>query len=443
MSNGWIGRWIAPAAVAAAVIATAGGCTQWQSVRTPWTVFSAGGGAPVGSSDWWARHKSRAEFVPGSGYRVAGVDGYFDENGRPIDAPVAPVLTEEKESILGELQPKAAYDRILTAVGRGPNESEARALLAEGRGLYEAKEYAAAAERLETAAARWPGSEVAEEALFLRAESLFFSDEYPDANDAYLNLLKSHPNTKFLDTTVARQASIARYWQQKHEHDPSWPITPNLLDATRPRFDTLGHAIRTYENIRMNDPTGPLADDSLMAAANAHFYRGRYEEADYHYELLRREYPNSEHQYEAHLLGLQCKLRMYQGPDYDATPLQEAERIIRQLRAQFASELTAEELRRVAEIEARVNQNWAQRDWTMAQFYEGRREYGSARYYYAQIVNAYPESELAEASRTRLAAIQGEPAVPPERLGWLMQYLPESREEARLAIPPREAPTRR
>lgn len=79
----------------------------------------------------------------------------------------------------------------------------------------------------------------------------------------------------------------------------------------------------------------------------------------------------------------------------------------------------------------------------MAQFYEGRSQYGAARYYYAQIVDAYPRTELAERSRTRLAAIQDERAVPPEKLAWLMQYLPESREEARLAVPPQQTPVRR
>jgi outer membrane protein assembly factor BamD (BamD/ComL family) len=356
---------------------------------------------------------------------------------------MAPVLTEQKESMLGDFQPSAAYERVLAAVGQGPDEKEAQRLFAEGRDFYEKKQYSDAEERLETAAKRWPGSELAQDALFLRAESLFFSDEYPEANDAYLELIKEHPNTKYLDTTISRQASIARYWQQKHLQNPDWPITPNLLDETRPYFDTLGHAIRTYENIRMNDPTGPLADDALMASANAYFFRGRFDDADYHYELLRREYPKSEHQYEAHLLGLQCKLRMYQGAEYDATTLEEAERLAKQLRVQFASELKPEERQRIEEIEARIHQNWAHRDWQMAQFYEGRSQYGSARYYYNQIIEAYPESEMAARSRTRLAAIGEEPAVPAEKLEWLMKHLPESREQARLAVPPQQAPVLR
>jgi outer membrane protein assembly factor BamD (BamD/ComL family) len=331
----------------------------------------------------------------------------------------------------------------MAAVGQGPDESETRRLLTEGRDLYDKKQYAAAAERLKSAAARAPGSEMEQDALFYRAESLFFTDQYPEANDAYLELLKAHPNTKYLDTTISRQASIARYWHQKHQHDPEWPITPNLLDDTRPYFDTLGHAIRTYDNIRLNDPTGPLADDALMATANAYFFRGRYDDADYHYELLRREYPKSDHQFEAHLLGLQCKLRMYQGPEYDDTPMKEAERLIKQLRIQFAAELSPEERERVDEVEARIHQNWAQRDWQMAQFFEGRDQYGAARYYYEQIVQAYPQSDMAAKSRTRMAAIQDHPAVAPEKLAWLVQHLPESKEQAMLAIPPQQNPVRR
>ena len=112
--------------------------------------------------------------------------------------------------------------------------------------------------------------------------------------------------------------------------------------------------MKTYENIRLNDPTGPLADDAIMATANSYFRRGRYNDADYQYDLLRKEYPRSDHQFNAHMLGLQCKLRKYQGPDYDGTPLEEAEQLVKQQRTQFAGELDATSSRRLAEIDAQV-----------------------------------------------------------------------------------------
>ena len=77
-----------------------------------------------------------------------------------------------------------------------------------------------------------------------------------------------------------------------------------------------------------------------MATANIYFDRGRFDDADYHYTLLRREYPRSELQFEAHLLGLQAKLRKYQGEDYDGTPLEEAKTLVKQLRSQFAGRLS-------------------------------------------------------------------------------------------------------
>ena len=55
--------------------------------------------------------------------------------------------------------------------------------------------------------------------------------------------------------------------------------------------------------MRMYDPTGPLADDSLMATAIAYFRRGQFENAALDFDQLRKEYPNSEHQKAAHISG--------------------------------------------------------------------------------------------------------------------------------------------
>ena len=99
--------------------------------------------------------------------------------------------------------------------------------------------------------------------------------------------MKEYTNTRYLDTVIDREWEIARYWEECDEHNPDWPLTPNAYDKTRPWFDTIGHAIKTYENIRLNDPTGPRADDAIMATANIYFARGRFEDADYHYTLLR------------------------------------------------------------------------------------------------------------------------------------------------------------
>ena len=95
----------------------------------------------------------------------------------------------------------------------------------------------------------------------------------------------------------------------------------NFKDKTMPFWDSTGNTVAVYESIRMDDPTGPLADDATMATANTLFLKGRYEDAGYHYDLMRTEFPQSEFQAQAHLLGMQSKLQSYQGPQYDDKPL--------------------------------------------------------------------------------------------------------------------------
>jgi TolA-binding protein len=322
---------------------------------------------------------------------------------------------------------------LTTAVGLGPNEEFARAAYAEGERLFIAKDYSAAADRFEEAVERGPHSAIEQDAMFMLAESYFFDDRYIKARDAYDALVKEHPNTRYLDTVIDREWSIAQYWENYEEYSPDWLMTPNGYDKTRPWLDTVGHAIKTYDNIRLNDPTGPRADDAIMATANIYFQRGRYDDADYHYSLLRTEYPRSEMQFEAHLLGLQAKLRKYQGADYDGAPLEEAKTLVKQLRSQFAGRLSNEEKERLRTVEGQLNLEIATRDYNMAEHYDGTKYYGAARYYYAEVIKKYPETDLAKQARDRMAEIGGEPEKPPKRLAWFVDLFPESSERTRVA----------
>ncbi|MBN2477481.1 MAG: outer membrane protein assembly factor BamD [Pirellulales bacterium] len=322
-----------------------------------------------------------------------------------------------------DLAPENIAAGVKKAAGYGPNEALARAKLDEGKRLFEQKQYAEAVKRFETAASRWPDSVLEEDALFLLGESHFFADRYPKAQDTYENLLKKYANSRHLDTVGKRLFAIGQYWEQRHEAEPHWPITPNLTDKERPLFDTFGNALKAYETLRLNDPTGPLADDSIMATANAYFRKGRFEDAAFHYDILRKEYPKSEHQAKAHLLGLRSKLKVYQGAAYDKTPLREADQIAEQAMAQFRRELGPEQAR-LAATRNEVQEEMAQRDGLMGQFYEKKKQFGAARFYYQSILDEYPTTQQAERARARLDAIRDEPDNPPKRFGWLTDLFP-------------------
>ena len=406
-------------------------CAAWSWNPTTWQWPTlTGESAPPGSPNWWKKNKAKAEFVPDEGYRVEGVPGFYDQEGRPIKTQVAKVVRQEKESngLLKDLKISRSVADLKTRVGLGPDQQLAEQSYAAGEDLFQRENYADAAKHFKQTVARWPGSHLEQDARFFLGECKFFTDDYPAANAAYEALLKDYPNSPHLDKVVKRQFEIARYWEQHHMHSPHWPVTPNLIDGTRPLFDTAGRAIKVYEGIRLNDPTGPLADDAIMATANSYFLRGRYNDADYQYGLIRSEYPRSEHQYEAHILGLQCKLRKYQGPDYDGTPLDEAKKLAKQLQVQFAGELSEEERKRLAVIRGTLNRNLAERDLKVAKYYDDTKYYRSAKFYYARVARDFPNTPLADQARKRYQELGGEPDKPATKLKWLVDVFPENAE---------------
>ena len=163
-----------------------------------------------------------------------------------------------------------------------------------------------------------------------------------------------------------------------------------------------------------------------MATANNHFRRQEWEEAAYHYDLLRKDYAKSQFQKDAHVLGLQSKLQIYQGPLYAHEPLDDAKEIADQTITQFRGRLGDEE-NHVAETRAHIVEQKAEREWAMGQFFERKKYYGAARQYYKVVIENYPQTRLAEQARIRLQQIQNEPDSPPNRFPWLTRLFERER----------------
>ena len=318
-------------------------------------------------------------------------------------------------------------------VGRGPNETVARKTLAEADGLYREGKYKEAIAKYKVTVDRWPDSVIEEDALWQLAESYFFTDQYPKAEDQYDELVKKYANTKYLDRIAQRQFVIAQYWIALDQKSHLPVIVPNFFDRSRPIFDTQGRALKTYDHVRINDPRGSLADDSIMAQANAHFLDRQWLDADYFYGLLRSEYPDSDFLLQAHLLGLQSKLRAYQGPGYEGGSLDEAELLADQVLVQFPDQLGREEEDRVQQTRGEIAAQQAQRHWNRAEFYAKGKHYSSARIYYALIARDYPKTQLAQQAREQYLVIKDKADVSDDPIPMLTRVLnPDSLKEAEL-----------
>lgn len=324
--------------------------------------------------------------------------------------------------------------RVATQIkGPPPDQVAAKALFERAENQFRAASksdgearlvaFEEAAEIYERSAQRGEGFPIAEDALLMTAESQFFADNYARAAESLGALVKTFPNTQYMDRVDQRRFAIAQYWLQ-HPTDATQRLVPNFTDDRRPATDTLGHALKLCDRIRFDDPAGKLSDDATMAAALSHFERGKYEQADELFRDIRENFPSSEHQFQSHLLGLKSKMMSYGGPDYAGGSLDEAEKIVRQVVTQFPGEAKEHyEALDAAQKEIRLKK--AQREYVVAQYYDRREEYRAARMHYENVCRDYADTNLAVEAESRLAQLEGRPDVPPPTLQWLADMFPD------------------
>ena len=311
-------------------------------------------------------------------------------------------------------------------VGKAPDEAIAKSFYNEGDELFRAGKYNEAAAKFEDAAERWPESVLEEDALYMQGESLFFADRYYASRNVFDDLMKRYSNSRHLDRITAREFMIGRFWEEKGREHATFAL--NLTDKTRPWMDTKGSGVKVYEGIRLNDPTGPLADDALMAQATSYFMDNRFEDAAYHYEVLRKDYVQSEHLKQAHLLGLQAEMNSYQGPQYDVTPLKKAETLAEQTLRNYGGSLPAERPRLVQAKEL-VRAQMAEREYDLGEYYR-RLDYNrAARTHYANVIRQFPDTKFAELAQQKINETENLLPEPPDYFPWLTKSLGRERQD--------------
>jgi len=341
------------------------------------------------------------------GRTLARSGGEFSEESEDLETP--PWWSTEAYSN------KHIKRRWYKMIGQGPDDTVARGFFDEGEALFREKRYHEAEKQYKLAARRAPDTAIEEDAMFKMAECQFFTDRYSKALDTYGELLKTYDNSRHLDIISRRRFAVGDYWEKLYTTKNLWPLAPNVVDKKRPMFDTGGHALKAFQSIMESDSTGPLADDAVMQMANGYFKRERYNDSSDYYKMLRENYPKSDHQYTAYLLGLQSETRRYQGPHYDSKPLDNAEKLVDQLLTQFPGQIENEKPR-LMETRQMLRGQRALRELELARYYDRLKYYGAAKRHYTEVAKQWPQTPLAEQANERMAQLAEEPDNPPSML---------------------------
>ena len=318
--------------------------------------------------------------------------------------------TAEAEEMYKDAQ--ALYANAIAEMERNPN----------GKGHQE--KFAVASRRFRSVASKAPESALEEEALFYEGEAAFHANRYVEANRAYEKLIALYSGTKFLDKAERNRFAIAQYWLQLA--DQGFGI--KLGDPSRPTSAMGTEARRIFHRIRIDDPTGKLADDATMALGMAYFNAGKFYEAADTYADLRQNYPGSQHQFLAHLYELKSCLKSYRGGSYDSQPLDRADNLLKTIVTQFPEQ--ANEEKDFLAIEAtRIRNLLAQRDLTMADYFADRGENRAAKIYYEEVAENFTDTQVAKSASEQLQLLRDKPAIPEQRGKWLVNMFPDPNNE--------------
>jgi outer membrane protein assembly factor BamD (BamD/ComL family) len=268
---------------------------------------------------------------------------------------------------------------------------------------------------------------IREEAVFYLAESQFQQNSLADATSNYQMLVKDYPSTRYMDESTHRLFEISKQWLgvegfattdeirqinveegagdaplSSQNADSRFSALPNFTDRSRPVFDKGGHALKALKTIWLNDPSGPLADDSLMLAATYHLRSENYREADRLFTILREQFPKSPHLQNAFVLGSHVKLMSYQGAAYDEQLLADSKQLKEQSLRLFPDLPEGDRVRTELKM---IHEAEAKREWELAVFYEKKRKPKAVYVSCKEILENFPNSSYAPRARAKLVEL--------------------------------------
>lgn len=268
---------------------------------------------------------------------------------------------------------------------------------------------------------------IREEAVFYLAECQFQQNSLADATSNYQLLVKDYPSTRYMDESTHRLFEISKQWlgvegfattdeirQVNAEEgagdaplssqttDSRFSALPNFTDRSRPVFDKGGHALKALKTIWLNDPSGPLADDSLMLAATYHLRSENYREADRLFTILREQFPKSPHLQNAFVLGSHVKLMSYQGAAYDEQLLADSKQLKEQSLRLFPDLPEGDRVRTELKM---IHEAEAKREWELAVLYEKKRKPKAVYISCKEIMQKFPYSSYAPRARAKLVEL--------------------------------------
>ena len=262
---------------------------------------------------------------------------------------------------------------------------------------------------------------IAQEAMYYSAEAMRMQKDYPGAADRYVALLGKFPNSTYRDQCVQQMFTIANYWldetrqemkeQRERREGKRWVVWPHYIsfEKSKPLLDREGRTIQLLEQVRLHDINGPLADQALFWCGVVKMYNEDFREADYYLSQIHTRHPESPLAPQSLELAVHCKSMSTGGSDYDGRKTAEARKLIQAAMRNYPQIAGDPQKRAYLEKQlASINEQQAEKDFKMAEFYRRIGHPASAYFYYELVRRRYPQTKSARLAEERWNGLRAE-----------------------------------
>lgn len=274
-----------------------------------------------------------------------------------------------------------------TAVKATPKEQ-----LDFAKGLYDVKSYEDAKREFNKLVKKYPKSYEAAESLYYIGLIDETQDNLYEAYLFYQKVIDKYPFSKRIQELIEKEFHIAEeFMSGKKRKSLGVP-----LPVENP-------SIEIFNKVIENSTYGPLASKAQYKLGLVLKGLSRYYEAEEAFDKLIANYPDSEWVSAAKFQIADCRAAMSRGPEYDQGSAGEAKEIFEQFVREHPDAVLSTEAEK--NINA-IKEKEAENNYNIAAFYEKQKEYKSAKIYYEDLINNYPQSKWSAKAMERLQILE-------------------------------------
>lgn len=257
---------------------------------------------------------------------------------------------------------------------------------------YNVKGYDRAIREFEKLINAFPNSRYAAESQYYIGRSNESMDEYYKAFNAYQTMIDKYPYTDRLDEVIDRQYEIGViFFEGKRGRFLGMPIVRSE-----------DRAIEIFNKVIQNSPYRENVDKAYFKLGLVYIERKDFLNARESFNNLIENIPESPLVDRAKYKAAYCAYQFSLEPSYDQ---QATDRAIEEFK-EFIQRYPESELAQKAQSEIdELNEKRAKNLFSIAEFYESRRQPKSAVIYYEDIINKYPKTKWASKAMEKITIL--------------------------------------